>query len=168
MSDQNFIDKQSAGLMRRSLATLIDMILVPLLTLFLIMVFGVVEDAEDYARGNNMLFNIFCVAVFSYLLLNGLLLWLRGQTVGKLVFRIHIMSVDSLGNHCRTSFWRLVFVRALFFPLLFLFVTPFLPRILFPDTGWLFLLPLLDQAFILGKDRRCIHDLLSGTYVITK
>ncbi len=37
-----------AGRFRRLIATLIDAILVPSLTLVLVMIAGVVEDAEDY------------------------------------------------------------------------------------------------------------------------
>jgi len=33
---------------------------------------------------------------------------------------------------------------------------------------WLAWLPLLDQIWILRKDRRCLHDLLCGTVVIRR
>ena len=56
----------------------------------------------------------------------------------------------------RASFWRLVLVRALFFPLLFLIVVP-------PVA----LLPLVDHLTIFGKSRRCVHDYVAGTDVVT-
>jgi len=51
--------------------------------------------------------------------------------------------------------WKLICVRALFFPVLFLAVVPSLT-----------LLPVLDQALIFGKRRRCLHDLVAGTIVV--
>ncbi len=51
--------------------------------------------------------------------------------------------------------WKLIFIRALFFPLLFMAVVP-----------WVALLPVLDQALIFGKRRRCLHDLVAGTVVV--
>ena len=52
-------------------------------------------------------------------------------------------------------FWKLIFIRALFFPILFFSVVP-----------WLALLPVLDQVLIFGKRRRCLHDLVAGTVVV--
>jgi hypothetical protein len=51
--------------------------------------------------------------------------------------------------------WKLICIRALFFPVLFLVVVP-----------WLALLPVLDLALIFGKRRRCLHDLVAGTIVV--
>ena len=153
---------------RRFLATIIDMCLVPILTLFLVMVFGLVEDAEDYAQGNRMFLNILATAILGYLVLNGFLLWNRGQTIGKLLLGIAIVSSVDLDNIEPASFWNLILIRAIFFPLLFLLVMPFLPAILFPDIGWLFVIPLIDQLPILGKNRRCVHDYISRTRVIRR
>tara|TARA_Y100000994_G_C15401202_1_gene321792 strand:- start:79 stop:585 length:507 start_codon:yes stop_codon:yes gene_type:complete len=153
---------------RRFLATIIDMCLVPILTLFLVMIFGLVEHAEDYAAGNNMFFNILATAILGYMILNGFLLWSRGQTVGKLLLGIAIVSSDGFDHMEPASFWRLILIRAIFFPLLFLLVMPFLPAILFPDIGWLFVIPIMDQLTILGNNRRCIHDYVSRTRVIRR
>ena len=98
---------------RRFLATIIDMCLVPILTLFLVMVFGLVEHAEDYAAGNNMFFNILATAILGYMILNGFLLWSRGQTVGKLLLGIAIVSSDGFDHMEPASFWRLILIRAI-------------------------------------------------------
>ena len=147
-----------AGRFRRLVATLIDMILVPSLTLVLVMIAGVVEDAEDYTDSWWMLW-VFLLAVVSYLLLNGYGLWQRGQTLGKKLMGIAIVPADGGddGRYAPTPapFWKLICLRALFFPLLFVLVIPAFAA-----------LPIIDQLFIFGRRRRCLHDFVSGTAVV--
>jgi uncharacterized RDD family membrane protein YckC len=147
-----------AGRLRRLAATSIDAILVPSLTLVLVMIAGVVEDAEDYTNNWWMLW-VFLLAVASYLILNGYGLWRRGQTLGKKLMGITIVAADGGddGQHSSTPapLWKLICLRALFFPLLFMTVIP-----------WFAALPIIDQLFIFGKSRRCLHDLVSGTVVV--
>ena len=70
---------------------------------------------------------------------------------------IAIVAANGSGSDpCRPApFWKLVFVRVPFFPLLFMIIVPSLAA-----------LPLIDQSFIFGKRRRCLHDLLAGTVVV--
>ena len=147
-----------AGRGRRLTATLVDAALVPSLTLFLVMVTGVVEDAEDFTDRWWVLWVLF-LAIASYLLLNAVGLWRHGQTLGKRLLGIAIFAASNTrieGNVGKPApFWKLVFIRALFFPLLFTIVVPSLA-----------VLPVVDQAFIFGRRRRCLHDLLSGTIVV--
>lgn len=147
MSEQHVL----AGRGRRFAATVIDMILVPALTLVLVMAFDVVEDAEDY-QGVAWVGWVLLLAVTSYLLLNGYLLWRHGQTVGKALLGVRIVAAD---GHTPAPLWKLVCIRALFFPLLYLVVV-------WPWT----LLPLADQLLIFRKPRRCLHDLAAGTVVV--
>ena len=135
---------------RRFCAWGIDAILVPGLTIFLVMVAGVLEDAEDYTTNWWMVW-VLLLAITSYLLLNGYLLWQSGQTVGKRILGIAIRSQDGE----RPAFWKLILIRAWFFPLSFL-----LPA--FPVT----LVVLLDLLPIFSSARRCGHDWLSGTVVV--
>ena len=147
-----------AGRGRRLVATLIDAALVPAFTLVLVMITGVVEDAQDYATSWWALW-VFLLAVTAYLILNGALLWQRGQTIGKWVLGIAIVSAQSnaqdLWRTAPAAFWKLICLRALFFPLLFIAAVP-----------WLALVPFLDQIWIFGKQRRCLHDLVAGTVVV--
>tara|TARA_B100001964_G_scaffold41760_1_gene46118 strand:+ start:729 stop:1205 length:477 start_codon:yes stop_codon:yes gene_type:complete len=147
-----------ASRLRRLIATSIDAILVPSLTLVLVMITGVVEDAEDFGD-SWWLLQVFLLAVTSYLSLNGYSLWRRGQTLGKLLTGIAVISaIDGKeGQHAwiPAPLWKLVFIRALFFPLLFVAIIP-----------WLAPLPVIDQLFIFNKQRRCLHDLVSGTTVV--
>lgn len=147
-----------AGRGRRLTATLIDAILVPSLSIVLIMIAGVLEDAEDYATSWWMLW-VLLLAIVSYLILNGYGLWQSGQTVGKRLLGIAITRTksaeDTNDEFVPAPLWRLIALRALFFPLLFLIVIP-----------WVMLIPIVDQLLIFGKDRRCLHDLIAGTQVV--
>jgi uncharacterized RDD family membrane protein YckC len=151
-----------AGRWRRLFATLLDCIFVPTATIFLVMIFGVVEDAEDYAD-NWWILWVLILAVVGYLILNGYTLWRRGQTFGKMMVGIAIVSAsgstsgntNDLYGFSPAPLWKLICLRALFFPLLFV--------IALPPIG---LLPIVDQLLIFTKHRRCLHDLVSGTVVI--
>jgi len=145
------LEERLAGRGRRLVATLIDMVLVPALTVLLVMVTGVMEHAEDY-RNSMWMVNVFLLAVVSYLILNGYWLFTRGQTVGKRVMKVAIVATAS-GE--RAAFWKLVCIRALFFPLLFVVISPVLAA-----------LPIIDQGFVFRKNRRCVHDLAAGTSVV--
>ncbi len=141
----------AAGRGRRLLATLVDLVLVPALAVFLVMAFGVTEHAEDFTSGA-WVGKVLALSVAAYLLLNGYLLWTRGQTVGKALLGICI--VDAGGG--RAPLWKLVCIRALFFPFMYLIV-------IWPLT----LLPLADVALVFTRSRRCLHDLAAGTRVVT-
>lgn len=151
-----------AGRFRRLVATVIDAVLVPALSLVLVMVADVMEDPEDYANTGVMLLSIFLLAVTAYLILNGYTLWRSGQTLGKKIMGIAIVpasgtNMEPEGNsaYVPAPLWKLIFIRALFFPLLFLTPVP-----------WITLIPIADQALIFGKRRRCLHDFAAGTIVV--
>ena len=75
----------------------------------------------------------------------------RGQTIGKMLFRVRIVRFDDEGN---PGFGRAVVSRCL--------VPALLVRI--PWFGQLFLLA--DLLSIFSDERRCIHDLIAGTKVV--
>jgi uncharacterized RDD family membrane protein YckC len=142
-----------AGRGRRLVATLIDVLLVPALAIFLMLVTGVLEHAADWSASGMPMLRVFALGVVSYLILNVWLLWQRGQTVGKAIMGIAIVSNQS-GN--KAPFWR-VAIRALFFPTLYLIVWPLAAAF-----------PLIDQVLIFGKRRRCGHDYVCGTSVVKR
>ena len=80
-----------AGRQRRLTSTLIDTVLVLGLTIFVVMITDVMEDAEDYID-NWWILWVFLQAVACYLLLNGYTLWRYGQTLGKRIMGIAIVS----------------------------------------------------------------------------
>jgi len=142
-----------AGRGRRLVASLIDVLLVPALAIIIMLVTGVLEHAADWSASARPVLRMFALGVASYLILNVWLLWQRGQTVGKAIMGIAIVSTKSGGP---APFWRLA-IRALFFPTLYLIVWP-----------WAALFPLIDQLTIFFKPRRCAHDYLCGTSVIKR
>lgn len=142
-----------AGRGRRFIATAIDCVLVPIVALALMLVTGVLEHAEDFI-GAKPLWRGLLLGLSSYLLLNGWLLWQRGQTIGKAV-----MGIAIVGNAdgARLPLWKLLLARGPFFLATYAIVL-----------GPLALLPVLDCAFIFRKDRRCLHDLVSGSRVVPR
>jgi uncharacterized RDD family membrane protein YckC len=143
-----------AGRGRRLAATLIDMVLVPVLAILLMLVTGVLEHADDWTQSAMPLLRIGLLGLASYLLLNLWLLWKRGQTVGKAALGIAIVRAN---DGTRPALWRLC-VRGLFFPTLYLIVL----------VPYIALIPVIDQALIFRKDRRCVHDWASGTAVVAR
>lgn len=79
------------------------------------------------------------------------LLSVRGQTLGKMLMRVRIVRFH---DGSKAGFVHAVLLRA-WVPALISFV---------PVVGVIF--PFLDIAFIFGRDRRCLHDLIAGTKVV--
>jgi len=73
----------------------------------------------------------------------------RGQTIGKRAVEIRIVSYDDGSN---PGFWRAVALRDL------------VPWIIGLFVGLLF--ALIDDAFIFGSERRCVHDYMANTIVV--
>ena len=84
--------------------------------------------------------------------INGYLLVTRGQTVGKLMVGIRIVDAGSNGAATALNVLGLRYVAV--------FVVLAIPNI-----GQL--LGLMDIMFMFRGDRRCVHDLIAGTKVIT-
>lgn len=85
-----------------------------------------------------------------FLILNGYLLFNRGQTIGKLVVKTRI--VDLNGNI--PNFGKLLILR--YFTLGLATQIPFIGSFV----------GLVDAIFIFGKERRCLHDYMAGTRVV--
>jgi uncharacterized RDD family membrane protein YckC len=143
-----------AGRGRRLLATLIDAVLVPAVAILLMLVTGVLEHAADWSASALPILRMILLGLASYVLLNLWLLWKRGQTVGKAAMGIGIVDAKT---GARVPLWRL-FIRGLFFPTLYLVVL----------VPYFALIPLIDQALIFVRQRRCIHDWLCRTSVVAK
>ena len=142
--------------MQRLAATGLDWSLITVVTLLAILVTGVLEHAEDYANIGQSAVNAVLCGIPAYLILNGWLLWTRGQTAGKAA--MSLMIVDHPTGNC-ASFWKLLFVRALI-PVVVIAV----------GFIWepLWLLVLIDFCFIFRKDQRCLHDWVAGTRVVKR
>src|SRR5882724_8056419 len=143
-----------AGRGRRFVATLIDVVLVPAIAILLMLVTGVLEHAGDWSSSAMPILRSFGLGLASYLLLNLWLLWTRGQTVGKAAMGIMIVDAKSRD---RVPIWRLI-VRGLFFPTLYIIVL----------VPYIALIPVIDQALIFRNDRRCVHDWVCRTAVVSR
>jgi uncharacterized RDD family membrane protein YckC len=141
-----------AGRGRRFTATLIDVVLVPAVAILLMLVTGVLEHAEDWSQNAMPILRMILLGLASYLLLNLWLLWRHGQTVGKALLSIAIVDAKT---GAQPPLWRL-FVRGLFFPTLYMIVL----------VPYIALIPVIDQALVFRKDRRCVHDWVSRTAVV--
>lgn len=82
---------------------------------------------------------------------NGYLLHKRGQTVGKWVLGIKIVSIESSGV---LRLWKVFFAR--YVPQVLVALIPIAGRFLI----------LINDLFIFRKDKRCVYDLIAGTKVI--
>ena len=91
------------------------------------------------------------LGVAAYLLINGVLLWRHGQTFGKWVCKIKVVDHNS-GQ--LPAFWKLIVLRAPFFPLLHSSLI-----------GFWYLLA-IDLVLGFRGDRRCLHDWVCGTRVV--
>ena len=142
--------------MQRLAATGLDWSLITVVTLLVILATGVLEHAEDYTNIQQSMVNAALCGMPAYLILNGWLLWTRGQTAGK--GAMSLMIVDHQTGNC-ASLWKLLFVRALI-PVVVIAV-----GLVFP---LLWLLVLVDFVFIFRKDQRCLHDWVAGTRVVKR
>lgn len=121
------------------------------------MALGIVEHAEDFMDWWWTV-HVLALAIFSYLLINAYLLWTKSQTIGKKIMGLAIVEPEARedGTFYQASFLKLVFFRAWFFPILFIGIVPYFT-----------ILPLADILFIFSKNRRCLHDYLCRTTVIS-
>ena len=130
---------------------LIDAVISLVVIIPMMLLMGILADM--YA-GLPMTFNqqiiLFVVAWSFFLVINGYLLYTRGQTIGKLIVKTKI--VDLNGN--LPGFGKLFLLRYIVFGLL----------AQIPIVGEL--LSLVNALFIFREDHRCLHDHLAGTRVV--
>ena len=87
-----------------------------------------------------------------FLIMHGYLLAKHGQTIGKRLVKTRIVSID---NQDILPFWKVVSLRYL--PVSVISQIPLVGPIL----------TFIDVLFIFRSDKRCVHDLIAGTKVIT-
>ena len=118
-------------------------------------------DADHAMAWFNMLTAAIVVGAIAWIILNVVLLHRFGQTVGKWVTGTRVVRPDG----GRVSLGRFVFLRGLVLWGLGLIVDILLPPSHLRLGGWL--VTSVDGLFILRGDRRCLHDLVAGTRVVT-
>jgi len=141
-------------------ASLIDGILILMLSLAIESVFGITYgDIEDWDGSYSQLFsnefswkNTYNVvmAIFCFLLLNVHFLKTSGQTIGKKILSIKVVSMSGIKPDLIT----LVLLREL--PMRLTNLVP----------GILSFVTVIDALFIFGKSKRCLHDFIAKTKVV--
>lgn len=135
---------------RRIMATLIDALITAVLVVFATLASGQFEVAAPYLDGTLVLRAVGLV-IGSYLLLHGVFLLRSGQTVGKKLLRLQIVT----GNQ-PAPFWRLMIRAGTLLSLAFI-----------PVVGYaLQALHLVDIVLFLLPAGLALHDRISGTNVV--
>lgn len=136
----------------RLAAALIDFLIVGIPgVIILVVIYQFINIAEAIGKFG-LYFTLIQIAVFQslFLLINGQLLYKKGQTVGKKFMNLKIVEINNKPLEIQASYGLRYLVPAL------------LPLI--PIFGYV--LSLVDFLLIFANDRRCIHDHLAGTKVV--
>jgi uncharacterized RDD family membrane protein YckC len=143
--------EELAGRGARLGAAIIDGILLGIVTAPFMRMSGYWERAlQDEVSVSDML-SMMLVSLVAFLVLNGYWLHKHGQTIGKRVLGIRIVSATD---------GQIVPVGRVFG----LRYVPIQLVSLLPVIGTI--LPLIDVLFIFREDRRCLHDFIAGTKVV--
>ena len=134
----------------RLFAALIDGIIATIITVPLMMHYGILELAmQGQEPGYQYTVMFTLLGIVAFMLIHGYLLKTKGQTIGKLALGIKIVTLESE----LPPFGKLISLRYL--PIWALQLVPAIN-----------LLALVDVLFIFRGDKRCVHDLIAGTKVI--
>ena len=147
------IDEDLASRWARLGAYIVDSIILilPYVAIYSLTDYWDEATIKDISISEQLLYVLMGLA--QYLIVNGYLLHGRGQTVGKWVLGIKIVSFET---DKILPLWKVFFVR---------YVPPATVAML-PFVG--VILAIINDLFIFRKDKRCIHDHLAGTKVINE
>lgn len=151
IAQQDVEESELAGRSTRLLGAIIDGLLMMAIVFPWMYFSGYWAEAMDGHISMSRQLEGMGVALLAYLLLNGYLLARQGQTLGKRLLGMRIVSAK---DGQILPFWKILFLRHLSMSLL--------GQI--PLIGGLF--ALLNALLIFRKDRRCFHDHLAGSKVI--
>ena len=104
------------------------------------------DATQQMSTEANIAFLIIFMAINSYLLLT------KGQTLGKWMLGIRIVDAESNGAATAVKLLGLRYVLVMLVAVI-------------PIIGGL--LGVIDFLFIFREDRRCVHDLIAGTKVVS-
>lgn len=158
-----------ASRLQRLLGAFVDGILMSLINIAVAAALGfssVLSPTFTVSFSGQMLQSF--LGTMAFVMLHGYLLFKHGQTIGKWLSGTRI--VDARTRQL-LPFTRVYLIRYLWLtPLVFLlpFLLPFLPPGLSMLLGSIVgFINLGDALLIFGKDRRCLHDYLAGSIVIS-
>ena len=151
IDEEHAVDEDLASRGRRLAAILIDTVIGGLIPTYLFVYFGVLDVTNPANNSPLLMLNLALTSLALYLLLNGYLLHHRGQSIGKRLLGIQIVSATT--NK----------ILPLYHVMLFR-VLPVSAVVYIPIIGQY--LPTVDALFIFRKDRRCVHDMICGSKVV--
>lgn len=153
VADSNQIegDEDLAGRGQRLAAAIIDALILALLLWPYITMSGYWDRAMSGQEEVSDLLQISLVSLIIFVVVHGYLLQKYGQTIGKRLLGIRIVSASD---------GQLVSLGKIFG----LRYVPIQLAGLLPVVGNI--LPLVDVLFIFREDRRCLHDFIAGTKVV--
>ena len=153
-------EDQLAGRFTRFAAVLADGFFLGIITVPVQIATGYVARS---AKGQTSWLESLAMSLFglgAFLLLNGYLLAKRGQTIGKMLTKIQIVSAEDGGL---LSFLRVYAYR-------YLWLLPLLIVVLLipgdRDNLLVSVAVLVDSVLIFGSERRCLHDRIAGSKVV--
>ncbi len=141
---------------RRCLATLIDFIVLPPVALVIMLATGLMEGPEAYVWPQPIL-RLFGLLVVSYFAIHGYLLALRGQTLGKKLVGLKLVSTD---GGTPLELWRHA-LRAFAIPLALLLAL----LVHFNLAAIVALLLIIDPLVALAAHKRSLRDYIVGSVV---
>ncbi|MEJ8855068.1 RDD family protein [Variovorax robiniae] len=139
-----------AGRWTRLFAYIVDGVILSVATHLLANFSPLVDPNADTGGLWTLRLEEFGMEFVLFLLLNGYLLVMRGQTIGKALFRIRIARPDG----ARVSAARVIGLRCC------------IDAVTGVTTGSLLLYAFIDALFIFRKSRRCLHDSIADTVVV--
>lgn len=141
---------------RRCLATLIDYIVLPPIALVIMLATGLMEGPEAYVWPQPIL-RLFGLLVVSYFAIHGYLLARRGQTLGKKLVGLTLVST---GGGTPLELWRHA-LRAFAIPLALLVAL----LVHFNLAAIVALLLIIDPLVALAAHKRSLRDYIVGSVV---
>lgn len=142
---------EMASRLDRFFAAMIDGVLACMYAIPLMIYMGLwesIKTGQSVSALQMLPYSAACLVI--YVLLHGYFLHKNGQSIGKRLFGIRIVTLDDQ----KASLSRILLIR--FLPLSLLALIPGVGNILV----------MIDSLFIFRKDRRCLHDKWAGTKVV--
>lgn len=153
LAEDNKTDKKLAKRSKRLAAAVVDIfIFLPLVSLMAqpLGLTNLQENGSTTAFDLEQKIKLFLIGQLLFLLVQGYLLYSRGQTIGKILLKIRIVNM----REEIPSITRLYLLRYFSFSLI----------VQIPIIGGI--IAIVNLLFIFGKDQRCLHDYLAGTQVL--
>ena len=146
-------DYELASRMSRLMAAVVDSLILLFIAWMLLFFSGLDRVKTITTHADSIEFALVTVLLVPvlHLLINGYHLHHKGQTLGKALFYIRVVSVS---NHKILPLWQIFLVRYL--PVSMVLLIPLVGNLIY----------IFDSLCIFRRDKRCLHDWVAGTRVV--